>query len=432
MSERWREILKELDIEPTETRAPSDHGGTWFQLRAVFGTTGFLRLLTDGSRLALELAPPRGAQDVITRLGRGGWEVGDATAVPLVADREFPAEEAQLRDLWIAAAALGDAIRDDDASDFASALDRFSTQVEEPGEEPASADETKPASAFEEIGAPGSESAEEREPMDGAFAFALEVENRWVDVVLGFDAILDPIEFEGLERTLVRNLRAKFDVNVRAIAAHEVGVRLERRPETKLALRVTPDEVVREMTVEGTRRALLDYLGTIESLAGSGIDPLVFLGVRRSERLAVDKPVTSGLEEIGGDEPRHELMVDDRPAERDAEDETNVVLSVEVEPERGDPLVSGRYDDPRLKGPDATTSLVDVVLRHPGYSDKSIGQVLSILLSIEYARCLELAERAPIVIAWGVARDRAQTMKTVIEGAGGKVYLAEPGEFGEE
>ena len=79
------------------------------------------------------------------------------------------------------------------------------------------------------------------------------------------------------------------------------------------------------------------------------------------------------------------------------------------------PLKPGFFDDARLKRPDATTSLVDVVLRHPGYSDKNIGQVLSILLSIEYASCLDLAAKAPVVVAWGVARERALTMKTVME-----------------
>jgi hypothetical protein len=123
-------------------------------------------------------------------------------------------------------------------------------------------------------------------------------------------------------------------------------------------------------------------------------------------------------------------VVDDEEPEED--EGTGVVLAVESEPEPDDPLEAGRFDDPRLKGPDATTSLVDVVLRHPGYSDRRIGQVLSILLSIEYSGSLELINKAPTVIAWGVSRERAQTMKTVIEGAGGKVHLSEPGQFHED
>ncbi|MFU8805828.1 MAG: hypothetical protein ACNA8W_18595, partial [Bradymonadaceae bacterium] len=96
-----------------------------------------------------------------------------------------------------------------------------------------------------------------------------------------------------------------------------------------------------------------------------------------------------------------------------------------------DLLKPGDFHDPRLKGPDADTALVDIVLRHPGYSDHRIGQVLSILLSIEYHRALQLAENAPCVIAWALGQERAQSFKGVIESAGGKVVLVEPGTFGE-
>ena len=92
-------------------------------------------------------------------------------------------------------------------------------------------------------------------------------------------------------------------------------------------------------------------------------------------------------------------------------------------------LQPGRFDDPRLRAPEATTQLVDVVLRHPGFSERRIGQVLSILLSVNYSQALELAAQAPCVIAWGMGRERAMTFKNVIEGAGGKALLVEPNTF---
>lgn len=95
-----------------------------------------------------------------------------------------------------------------------------------------------------------------------------------------------------------------------------------------------------------------------------------------------------------------------------------------------DILRAGNFEDARLKREDATSALVDVVLRHPGYSDKNICQVLTILLSIDYSKAMATIQQAPCVIAWGIGQERALTFKNVIEGAGGKVLLVEPGTFG--
>lgn len=95
-----------------------------------------------------------------------------------------------------------------------------------------------------------------------------------------------------------------------------------------------------------------------------------------------------------------------------------------AEPETG--LTPGDYTDPRLMREDATTSLVDVVLRHPGYAEEKMGHNVSILLGIDFPEAMELIETAPRVIAWGVGRDRATRFKRVIEQAGGKVVLVEP------
>lgn len=92
-------------------------------------------------------------------------------------------------------------------------------------------------------------------------------------------------------------------------------------------------------------------------------------------------------------------------------------------------LKRGDFEDPRLREPESQAALVDVVLRHPGYSDRRVGQVLSILLSIEYHVALQLMSNSPCVIATGVARDRGDTLKRMVENAGGRVLLTDPGRF---
>lgn len=92
-------------------------------------------------------------------------------------------------------------------------------------------------------------------------------------------------------------------------------------------------------------------------------------------------------------------------------------------------LTPGDFTDTRLRREDADGPLVDLVLRHPGYSDRNMSKVLTLLLSIEYSKAMGLIEKAPCVLSWGIGRERAQTMKSVIEGAGGKVVMVEPDTF---
>ncbi len=92
-------------------------------------------------------------------------------------------------------------------------------------------------------------------------------------------------------------------------------------------------------------------------------------------------------------------------------------------------LTPGDFTDERLRREDATGPLVDLVLRHPGYSDRNMSKVLTLLLSVEYSQAQAIIEKAPCVLSWGIGRERAQTMKSVIEGAGGKVVMVEPDTF---
>lgn len=429
MSNNWQEVLDALEVTTTPAAGPGGASGEWHQLVAAFGTRGFLRALTDGIVLALECAPPGRLEDACRALEHAGWTV-ETRQAPFVARREFPSDVEHARRVWISIARLADAVRGEDGEAFVTAaasavVAPVATTADATPAAPEPEGEVSSApAAFEEIGA-----ATPPPIQQAAFRFAMDRAGDAIEVVLGFAEALDAGDYDALEKRLVGNLRGKYDVDVRVLHAHEVSVKLDVEPRTRVALRVVaaPESGLNVRSVED---AVGTYFGTIDDLAGSGIDPLVFLGVRASRRN------TGAFESIGAPttasaaETTSTLLVED--AEPGLEpDGDEVVFVAEAAPLPADaPLEPGRYDDARLKRADATTALVDVVLRHPGYSDRSIGQVLSILLSIDYASCLDLAARAPTVISWGVARDRALTMKTVIEGAGGRVLLVEPGAFG--
>lgn len=224
---------------------------------------------------------------------------------------------------------------------------------------------------------------------------------------------IDGASRDQLTRGFIKNLEVRYDVRISALRearADEIELRIE--PASRhLPLR------------EEDREDLESYFDRLVRFGK--------MGVSLRESLDLKSPGTTHRKQTSESSARTTLV--DIPSKRQAQqDEQEVVLdlgSSSNTPEDGDPLESKRYDDPRIKRPDATTPLVDVVLRHPGYSDKRIGQVLSILLSIDYSRALELIEDAPCVISWGISRERALTFKNAIEGAGGRAVLVEPGTF---
>jgi len=237
---------------------------------------------------------------------------------------------------------------------------------------------------------------------------------------------------DDVEEALKRNLRAKFDVDVQVLEPErirELGAEYPR----SVGFRVTPVSITGESppSLPSCQRALVDYLETIGELSDGGIDPLVFLGVKRSprdggSRETPDPRITSPGTDVEDDEDSFLLVADE---DSDASDSDGEFVLAAPEFDDSDPLQTGRFDDHRLDEPDATSALVDVVLRHPGYSDRRVGQVLSILFSIEYFEALGLMQNAPIVVARGVSRDRGQTIQTVVEAAGGRVKLTEPDRF---
>lgn len=158
------------------------------------------------------------------------------------------------------------------------------------------------------------------------------------------------------------------------------------------------------------------FLARLEKFSDHGVDLFEYLGIRRDRSGPTSEP-SADEEKLATSLPVA------APAERP------VVLGLGEAQASTGALRAGDFEDPRLRREDATTALVDLVLRHPGYSERRIGQVLSILLSIEYHQAVALSERAPCVIAWSVGDQRAQSFKEVIESAGGKALLVEPGTF---
>ncbi len=291
------------------------------------------------------------------------------------------------------------------------------------------------------------ESAESGREFPAGFSFLVEPEEEYVVVALAFEDAISELRSE-IEDAISRNLRAKFDVEVTALGVEDA--RPYGGPFRRMAaFRLIPTSLTGDKapSIEECEQAVGEYLETIESLADGGIEPLVFLGIKNSSKsssTALQKETESGIDEdsspresTGDDEYKEDasaaddqdevffLIADD---ELEEDDKDSVVLaSSEIADD--DPLEEGRFDDPRLDEKDATTALVDVVLRHPGYSDKRVGQVLSILFSIEYYEALRLMNAAPIVIARGVSSERGHTIQNVVEGAGGRVKLAEPDRF---
>jgi hypothetical protein len=371
-----------------------------------------------------------------------------------------------------------------DRSDLGNLIEHLAelAKPDEQAEEPADADEAEPeepakasastdehedvsgsGSPFESIGA-GESATELTEPV-----FAISVRDDHVELGMGLTTQLDSATFERLVEAWSRSLRGRYDVRVEVLAPDaEWQVDLSGAL-ARIVLSVRPDALTGHATVADIAPGLHDHIDTLEKVCRAGIDPLVFLGVhdraeasrsqssqrphsQRPDPLGTATPPTdeagpaNPLESIGSDEQSLDDQFgfptddsgdsDDRDngsflfiADEPEGDPGGLLLDLSAPPADGDPLIQGRYEDSRLNVPDAMTSLVDVVLRHPGYSDRRIGQVLSILLSVDYADALDLANSAPRVIVWGVGEERAQTMKTVIEGAGGKVVLVEPDTF---
>jgi ribosomal protein L7/L12 len=88
----------------------------------------------------------------------------------------------------------------------------------------------------------------------------------------------------------------------------------------------------------------------------------------------------------------------------------------------------GRTPAEVLKSLNANIETVDVYLRSAGYNHTKLAQIMSILLGMTPAQARACIEQAPGILLENVPRDRARTIRTVLEGTGAKIAITSPGD----
>lgn len=441
---KWQQIFDDLVIELSETNPPGDQSGTWFEALARFSRHSFARLLltSDDQDLTLRLEAVLGPVDSrasvlaealkkrLQRVSERDWAAATDES-PWIFTATFPADGERSEEL--VARLLRDILSLSDEFEKISTADQWLSVLgksrgdEEPGDgdhRGTTGEQARSASAFETIG-DGSSSEE------GATIIATDVRRRDDALILGlgFSEVLPPRQIDALQDGLEAHIHTKFDAQVRP-ADEEVELDIPTSARTILTLRILlggyPDGL------SALSEELHSFLERLDKFSSLGVDLFEYLGVSDtvldSHSTAPSPSLTGRTPSTGFDsaEPRRSEL----PSEPGNDGFVFDFRASQQSPAR-DSLHPGEFSDSRLQREDAETPLVDMVLRHPGYSDRRIGQVLSILLSIEYHDAINIAESAPCVIAWGLGRQRAHSFKEVIESAGGKVVLVEPGTFGE-
>ncbi len=390
-----KSVLSKVGWEPTESEPPNDSfskESQWYEIFSKFGASGFVRTLATDAELVVQAAHPNiEPNEMIKALN----QVEDVWSQ----DSGFFRSNLTSEEFALAAfskiEALANVLLSDDIEK------RFKTFIGEADEFCVAGDSAE-GGDFEVIG--GKADSKDVQSCSDSFGFQLVLEKH-IDLLVGVSPEMNANKFERFGEVMIRNLRAKFDL-VPVLGEGRIADGFNGYSHRLHIL----CEV--ESDVDSVGEEVREYLQRLNDLSDAGIDPLVFLGVSDSQKVDARE----------AEQPSTTLRFESDPEDDD------VSLDMRSSAARNK-LQKGDFEDQRLRGRDATTALVDVVLRHPGYSDKNMGQVLSILLSIEYHEALELIENAPTTLAWGVNRERGQTFKTVIEGAGGKVFLSEPGAF---
>lgn len=450
----WKPAFDGLGVDPDETSAPDDSTGQWFEGLAKFSRHSFARLLfcPDDTalhlRLEVALGPPEEHAEALSRqlvdhlsaTTETDWEASSLEETPWVIESSLSGAEDgdvdTLRRLLLDLLEVAEHFdRVDTAEAWFDILGDDRDESESTSSEASTTDETGDT-PFESIGDGSSEtpSSDDDDGADGATvesAAATRIDDT-VRIAIGFRQVLAPRQIDALEEGLEHHLRTKFDVRVESVDGDDrAELRRPSSARTVIRLAVEPDRFSGSMT--DLEKELDSFLRRLEKFSSFGVDLFEYLGVGET---VFDGGETSPA--TTADDGERELSFQ-RRAPSDPErrrpspevDDDEVVLEIAADTATSAQLEAGNYTDPRLRRDDAETALVDVVLRHPGYAEGRMGQVLSILLSIEYHDAIDLADSAPCVIAWGVGRRRAKRFKDVIEGAGGKVVLVEPGTFGE-
>jgi ribosomal protein L7/L12 len=451
----WRTVIESRGLDLEETDAPDDSNEPWFQAIARFTKRGFLRAIVsprDGElAVHVQLAVPGADERYAERLKRHlnsvsgvSWEAGFEER-PWVLDVKALPEES-LAPVVDAFELVGDHIsRAESGEDADTLADDFGdepVETDEVATNEADADEPAEKAAggvFESIGSDeatseetaseemaseqmASEQTSKQAPTGDAVLdrFSIQVTNGTVRAELELVDRLSEQTEKQLLSALARTLRARFDIKLLARSLSEK----DGKPVIKLALESATLGATSEASLGELSHELGRYFERLKKFNKMGLSLLDVLSpssTAPSSERSQTRPERSS---------RRSEAREESGARRETEsEETGVVFSfggAGADSAASDVVQAGDFTDSRVRREDATTPLVDVVLRHPGYTDKSMRQVLSILLDVDYFEAGKLAKQAPCVIAWGISQERAQEFKRVIEGAGGRVTLVEP------
>lgn len=433
ISATWNDVFESrgMELHPAPAPPGSTPGTSWHQGLTAFETHSFVRLLIseDGEEATVfvELAagPP---EEQETRLANAAcqWLSRATPASWELVSAEMPANlRATLANADALYASLDALLAFMARASEVSSANGWLTFFGASGEPPSASVEAQPSAAatsgspFETIGQ-GDTAPRSTDAATAASAQRLEVLDSGkgpLTLNVHLSHVLGSAESQRLVHALSHYLHARYDVQAQHAAdpssAHTLSLAIE--PERYLGSR-------RELASDLERfcKRLGDYID-------AGGDLQDYLGINEVV-LPSPRPTTSSAPR-----PAPVLNTASPSHHRAAESaDSGVVFDLSsASASTARELVQGDFTDSRLKRDDAQTALVDLVLRHPGYSERRINQVLTILLSIDYAAAERLAESAPCVIAWGLSRERALSFKDVLQSAGGKALLVEPGTFGE-
>lgn len=450
----WTAVLRELGFDLDTVATPSGEEHEWNRLMATFERRGFLMLWAreqaDMVQVRIEVALPAHApsdavqtsiEERLAQLNATHTEVSTQGPPHIMYTRASSSiSEDDIRQLGMMFLKLSDyihAVEDDhdtalpfgasaeSKSVGGAAFESIGTSAPDAPESDNAqrASSSTPSGAFETIGRGEPESTTDQTIHLKDFKVSAPSPN--IEICITLDVHPDASTRRILARGLKQALEVRFDVQVQ---------------DNK---QVDGDEMMFHVQSASSsyplgKRDRADMESFFERLVKFGALGMDLFGALNLNTQGELTPSTRARREYDTltAMPRQTKTSGNRPADLSSakdtsKDSSEVVLSFEHvdAPEQNAPLEPQRYDDERLNRPDATTPLVDIILRHPGFSDRRIGQVLSILLSIDTVQAKNLIVQAPCPISWGVSRERALTFKSAMEGAGAKALLVEPGTF---
>lgn len=478
----WAQALESLQLHKGQSQPPSGQSSPWYAPIMRFGKKGFLLAFlrpqpgteTSGIDLRLEMllpASPLSLDDLLAQLAsyEGLLKVSllhepqPNQPVLIGAHTSGTSSEQTARDLFLFLLKLGDHVVALDTNPNApsslaengnATSDRKKAEPKQHLEEDHEAGSSASSSPFESIGASTPSpraSATASSPAPPAHSSSQSLRSFHLRAASPHHLELE-LELgdrgddgHGLRQSIARNITTRFDAQVKT-GRHNPNPVLELRPAITQPTQADIDRLYKD-----THRYLERLIGLDE--AGLPLDTILGVTTPRQAEASSFASNRDEMRRTRRDIPssqytaaRASSTTKGPPTQPASEPNTGFVLAIDSAEQGSSPsdnddsktelvahmrttLKQGDFTDERLRREDATSALVDVVLRHPGYSDKNMAKVLTLLLSVDYSQALSIIALAPCMLAKGTGQERARTMKSVIEGAGGKVVLVEPDTF---